>query len=132
MLTEEQISYVCPPTFHVEWFRHRHPVIKISDPSSVEFISQAMNDLQGTKHAGKVWIDRLNCALDSLRIKRCASDYGVCICYYDGNIIILNLSTDDILVATSNAKSRKAANDALSVYFQFAPNIYYTESTYLN
>ena len=91
-----------------------------------------MNALQGTKPAEKQRNDHLTCVLETLGTKQCASDYVVCMWYYDGYIIILNLSTDDVLVATSNPKARQVVNDALATHFQLTPNIDPTEFTYLN
>ena len=46
--------------------------------------------------------------------------------------MIFNLSTDDVLVTTSNPEYREAVKDALAMYFQLTPNIDPTEFTYLN
>ena len=77
MLNEEQMHYIYPPPFYVEQFRSRHPTIILSDTTKVRLVVQAMNNLQGTKPAGKEWNDRLICVLQTLGIKQCTSDYGV-------------------------------------------------------
>ena len=77
MLNEEQMCYIYPPPFYVEWFRSRHPTIILPDTTKVRLVVQAMNALQGTKPAGKQWNDRLTCVLNALGIKQCASYYGV-------------------------------------------------------
>ena len=46
--------------------------------------------------------------------------------------MIFNLSTDDVLVTTSNPEYREAVKDTLAMHFQLTPNIDPTEFTYLN
>ena len=91
-----------------------------------------MNTIQGTKMAGKLWNDRLNAVLDTLEIKRCASDYGVYVWFYEGDLVLLNLSTDDILVATNNEEARTKIEEVLKTYFEITPDVNPTEFHYLN
>ena len=65
-----------------------------------------MSELQGTKSAGKMWNEHLHAVLYTLNVKRYASDYGVYAWYYQGDLCILNLSTDNILVAAKKSKAR--------------------------
>ena len=116
-LNEEQMSCIFPPPFCAELFRSRHPTIILPDTTKVRLVVQAMSALQGTKPAGKQWNDRLTCFLKTRGTKQCVSDYGVCAWCYDGDIVILNLSADNILVATSHPKARQAANYALAMHF---------------
>ena len=37
--------------------------------------------------------------------------------------MIFNLSTDDVLVTTSNPEDHEAVNDTLAMHFQLTPNI---------
>ena len=97
------------------FFRSRNHTIKLPDTSLVKLAVQAMNALRGTKPVVKLWNNRLNCVLENICIKRCASDYGDCIWYYEGDIIILNLSTDEILVSTGNPKALQKVNDTLAI-----------------
>ena len=96
ILTEEQISHIYPPPFYVEWFRSRHPAIKLPGSWLVKLVVQAMSALQGAKSAVKLWNERLNYNIDTFDIKLRASDYGSYIWYCDSDIIILDLSDNDI------------------------------------
>ena len=64
-----------------------------------------MNAIQHIHSARKLWNDCLNMVLEELNIKYYTSDYGVYIWEYKGDILILNLSTNNILVA-SHYKAR--------------------------
>ena len=91
-----------------------------------------MNALQGTKHEYKQWNDRLTCVLETLGTKQYTSDYGVCTWCYDRDISVLNLSADDVWVATSNPKARQTENDELGTCFQLTPNTDPAEFTCLD
>ena len=95
-------------------------------------VVQALNAIQGAKTAGKLQNDRLNAVLEVLEIKRCTSDYGVCTRHCKGGIVILNPSTDDILVATNNKEVRAHMENALRAYFGVTPNINPAEFWCLN
>ena len=57
------------------------------DTTKVRRVVKAMNDLRGTKLAGKQWNDRLTCVLETLGVKQCASDYGVYMRNYEGHFL---------------------------------------------
>ena len=52
-------------------------------------------------------------------MKRCAADYGVYVWLYENkDVVIMNLSTDDFLIATRNEKARKLIEDTIEEYFK--------------
>ena len=65
-------------------------------------------------------------------MKKCGSDCEVCAWYHDGDIVILNLSADNTLVATSNPKSCQAVSGALATHFQLTLNTDPAEFNHLN
>ena len=70
--------------------------------------------------------------LEKLNIKQYASDYSVCMWEYKGNILILNLSTNDILMATANGEATTYMKEVLAKFFNINKSINPAEFTYLN
>jgi len=70
--------------------------------------------------------------LETLEIKYCASDYGVYVWFYHGDIVILNFSTDNILVATNNKETWATVEGVLQQFFEITLNVNPTEFRYLN
>ena len=70
--------------------------------------------------AGKVFNDKIDKLLrnEPLSMNRCAADYGVYIWLYDDTyVVIMNLSTDDFLIATRNEVARKLIEDTITQYY---------------
>ena len=76
-----------------------------------------MSALQGAKPSRKLWNHRLNTVLDTLNIKKRASDYGFCVQYYCNNITILNLFADDAIVIRNNQMTHQDLNKVFPTYF---------------
>lgn len=52
-------------------------------------------------------------------MKRYAVDYGVYVWLYKNkDVVIMNLSTDDFLIATRNEEARKLIEDTVAGYFK--------------
>ena len=70
--------------------------------------------------------------LKTLEIKKCASDYRVYVWLHKGDIVILNLSTDDILIAKNGEVVRAKVKEVLRMFFNVTPNTNPSEFRYLN
>ena len=69
ILKEEQINYMHPLPFCINWFRFIHPIISTHNKNANKLAVQAMNALQGKRPIGKLWNDRLHRVLETLDIK---------------------------------------------------------------
>ena len=101
ILREDQITYTYPP-FCIEWTRSRNPIMSAPNQSTTKLVVQDMSLFKGEKPIEKLWNDRLHGVLKALGIKRFASDHEVFIWYFYNEIVVLNLSTDYISLATNN------------------------------
>ena len=74
----------------------------------------------------------MNLVLEELNIKRCTSNHGVYIWEYKGNILLINLSIDDILVAIVNDKAAELIYKVLSKFFKIKVMINSSKFIHLN
>ena len=80
-----------------------------------------MNRIQGLQDARKIFNDKVDDILKSapLGMSRCAADYGVYIWKYKNkDLVIMNLSTDDFLIATKNEEARELINNTVGKFYK--------------
>lgn len=89
-------------------------------PSDKKLVLQTLNAIQGLRTAGKIFNEKIDRILrKDLGFNKCASDYGACIWVYkEKDLVIMNLSTDDFLIATANEEARSLIEETISSYYQ--------------
>ena len=111
-------TYCTLPPFYLEWFKSRFPAVLL--PTEKKLVLQTLTAIQGMRTAGKLFNDRLNDILSTtpLEMSRSASDYGMYAWEYEGDIVLVGVSTDDILIATKNETARKLIEDTIATQFK--------------
>ena len=99
-----------------EYIYMKHPKIYTSDPS---LVCKLQKSLFGLKQAPRSWYAKMDAFLLSQNFHRCKSDPNVYLQNYDGNILIIVLYVDDILIEGSTLASisfiKTALHDALEM-----------------
>ena len=96
--------YVNLPPYYRQWFENIHPKIKLLD-SKYLFV-QLFNVCQGGVDAGKLWSGHFDRVLSKLNVHRSMRGIAVYARIIDNELIILNVSTDGILVCTKSTTVR--------------------------
>ena len=76
----------------------KYPDGYISDPS---LVCKLKNSLYGLKRAPREWYSNMDAFLLSQNFQRCKSDMNVYLQHYDGNLIIIVLYFDELLITGS-------------------------------
>lgn len=96
--------YMSLPPYCRQWFENRHPNIKLPDSKSL--VVQLFNVCQGGVDAGKLWNEYIDRVLSQLNIHRSMRYLAIYARIIDNELIMLNVSTDDILVCTKSTAVR--------------------------
>ena len=91
--------------------------VYITDPSLVCKIKKS---LYGLKQAPREWYSKMDSFLLSQKFQRCRSDTNVYLQQHDGNIIIIVLYSDDLLIIGSTVSSISAIKTALHNAFEMS------------
>ena len=65
---------------------------------------------------------KLDVVLETLGIKKRASDHGVHAWFYLGDTIIISLPTNNVLLAVANEQARSKVETVIGTYFFIVPN----------
>ena len=89
----------------------------ISDPY---LVCKLKKSLYGLKQAPREWYSKMDAFLLSQNFQRCRSDSNVYLQKHDGNIIIIVLYFDDLLITGSTIASISAIKTALHNAFEMS------------
>ena len=89
------------PPFYTEWFKERYPNIPLDNGP---YCIQSTNSIQVTKDAGNRWYTLLcKVLITSFKCIRNSVDHSIFRLDINGETVLLEVSTDDILCTTSNS-----------------------------
>ena len=94
-----------------------HPNGDIYDPS---LFCKLKNSLYGLKQGPREWYSKMDAFLLSQNFQRCRSDPNVYLQQSDGNLIIIVLYVDDLLIIDSTVVSISAIKTALHNSFEMS------------
>ena len=95
----------------------KQPEWYTSDPC---LVCKLQKSLYGLKYAPRSWYAKMDAFLLSQKFHRCKSDHIVYLKQYDGNIIIIVLYVDDILITGSTLSSIASIKTALHDAFEMS------------
>ena len=95
----------------------KHPEGYISDAT---LVCKLHKSLYGLKHAPRSWYAKMDAFLLSQKFQRCKSDPNVYIKKYDGNLLIIVLYVEDILITGSTLASISFIKTALHDAFEMS------------
>ena len=89
-------------------------------PVDKKLVLQTLNAIQGLRTARKMFNEKIDRILrKDLGFNKRASDYGACTwACKEKDLVIMNLSTDDFLIATANEEARSLIEETISSYYQ--------------
>jgi len=91
------IFITCPPLY-LHWFKSRFPNFKFN--STTKYVLQCFMNMQGLRTAGRDFHNLLKAILADLNIHPTSVDNGVFVFLYRKSLVLLAISTDDILIFT--------------------------------
>lgn len=112
---DDEIFMYLPPHYR-QWFKLRYPNISLPETAE-KLIIRLFNVCQGNIDAGLQWNRLLTKILAQLNIHRSMRDLAVYVGKLDGCMVILNVSTDDILVCTDSPMVRTKIERHMQKYF---------------
>ena len=95
----------------------KQPKGYISNPC---LVCKLKKSLYGLKHAPREWYSKMDAFLLSQNFQRCKSDPNVFIQQFDGNLIIIVLYVDDLLITGSIVASISAIKTTLHNAFEMS------------
>ena len=95
----------------------KQPKGYISDPS---LVCKLKKSLYGLKYTPREWYSKMDAFLLSQNFQRCRSDRNVYIQNFDGNLIIIVLYVDELLMTGSTVASISAIKSALHNAFEMS------------
>ena len=99
-----EIVCVSTPPFYLDWFEISYPNVPINRDDG-PFCIQCMNEIQGTKPAGRQWNRLLDAVVKIINYKKRKIDHAIYIEVLTyGTVSYLTVSTDDVL-NTNNDKN---------------------------
>jgi len=122
----QPIFITCPPLY-LPWFKNRFPHFRF-DPEK-KYILQCFMNMQGLRTAGRDFHRLLKAILAELNIHPTSVDNGIFIFLYKESLVLLAISTDDILIYTKYEdfylKIKTKLNEAFGVTSQNSSIIHY-------
>jgi len=120
------IFITCPPLY-LPWFKSRFPHFNFK--SNTKYILQCFMNMQGLRTAGRDFHKLLKAVLAELNIYPTSVDNGIFVFVYKNSIVLLAISTDDILIFTKHedfyTQVKAKLNSAFGVTSQQGLVIYY-------
>ena len=113
---------VTTPPYWMDWFKLRYPECKLKQDPNDKYVIQICNGIQGDRAIGRRWYLMLVKILDIFGCKRCPTESALFIYRKDGDILIVNCSTDDLLCAYSNAVLFHNLRDHIKKYVEVTTN----------
>ena len=104
------------PPYYKEWFTLRHPNTPVPQAKG-KIIVHLFNVYQGSVDADRQWNLLFTKVINQLGIYRSMRDLAVCSRKVDIVMVILNVSTDDVLVCTDFLVVRTKIENHLCKYF---------------
>ena len=96
--------YVCLPPCYLEWFNYKFPNPEFAIDKS-RLVVQLFNGCQVSKDVVRLWNQHFDRVLGKLGLHLSMRDLEAHATKVDGELGILNSSTDDVLVYTKSPKS---------------------------
>ena len=97
------IFITCPPLY-MYWFLNRFPNFKSKYDPKEKYALQCFMNMQGLRTAGRDFHKLLRAVLAELDITPTSVDNGIYVFLYKNTLVLLAISTDDILVFTKYAE----------------------------
>ena len=120
------IFITCPPLY-LPWFKSRFPHFTFRPDT--KYILQCFMNMQGLRTAGRDFHKLLKAVLAELDIYPTSVDNGIFVFIYKNSIVLLAISTDDILIFTKHEEFyqqvKTKLNSAFGVTAQNGSVIYY-------
>ena len=91
------VFLTCPPLY-LHWFKQRFPHFQFH--KNTKYILQCFMNMQGMKTAGRDFHQLLTAVLKQLNIHPTSVDKGIFVFMYKNTLVLLAISTDDILLFT--------------------------------
>ena len=107
---------MCLPPYYLEWFNFTYPNTRVT-LNKGRLVVQLFNVCQGSTYAGRLLNQHFDRVLGKLGLNRSTWDLAVCARKVDGDLIILNVSTDDVLACTKSPLIRSKVINHLKSYF---------------
>ena len=94
--------YLILPYIYLYWYKIKRQKYTLASSSQRELCIQAINSIQGTKPAGKLWYDLLKSIFITVKIIRLSSDHAVLSWVLKNKKSLLYVETYYILMTTEN------------------------------
>jgi len=108
------IFITCPPLY-LHWFKSRFPNYKFN--STTKYVLQCFMNMQGLRTAGRDFHNLLKAILADLNIHPTSVDNGVFVFLYKNSLVLLAISTDDILIFTKYEEFYERIKSKLNTAF---------------
>eukprot|EP01018_Ginkgo_biloba_P029270 Gb_13694 [translate_table: standard] len=83
-------------------------------------VCRLKKDLYGLKQAPRVWYSRIDDYFISSRFTRCESDYSLYVKHEDGEILVVILYVDDLIITVNNTSQINYLKKQLSEAFEMS------------
>jgi len=93
------VFLTCPPLY-LHWFQQRFPNYRFQ--KNTKYVLQCFMNMQGMKTAGRDFHELLSAVLKQLHIHPTSVDKGIFVFMYKNTLVLLAISTDDILLFTKH------------------------------
>ena len=118
LLPEKDCLIIRAPFGYVNWFQHTFPNIKINKSPSGKYVLQIMGrGLQGDKCIGRRWYLLLKKLLEKFGFSNCLPEPALFIYRRESHTMLVCVSTDDLLVASSHDELFTRLHDYLVRFF---------------
>jgi hypothetical protein len=107
---ERRVVVYTPPRF-MDWYKWRYPEHKFELSPSNRYATQILRGIQGDKEIGRAWYLLLRTILRKFGFRQCKVEQALYLYKKDGDICIVNTSTDDLLCAYSRTEIFYALRD---------------------
>lgn len=104
----------CPPLY-LPWFKQRFPQYRFNP--NKQYVLQCYMNMQGMRTAGRDFHTLLTAVLEELNIRPTSVDKGIFVFLYKSSIVLLAISTDDILLFTKYEDIYVKINEQLQKAF---------------
>ena len=86
----------------MDFYKRKWPTHPLASRNQKYLCIQAINSIQGTKPAGKLWYDLLKSIFITVKMIISSSDHAMFSWVYNNNKPIIYVEIDDILMETEN------------------------------
>ena len=97
---EQSPIYVTIPPLYIPWFRQRFPHCNLKP--SRRYVLQCFMNMQGMKSANRDFHKLLKAVLAEMHIYPTSVDNGLFAFYHKDSIVLIAISTDDLLIITKH------------------------------